>query len=77
MIGNGLNFEQTTTTATTTTTMTPQTKIHSTTTTPKPNNDNWSIFEFLKNVIKLGWNVPNDNKTQSWDSTIDGNTRNK
>ena len=54
IIGNGLNFEQTTTTATTTTTMTPQTKIHSTTTTPKPNNDNWSIFEFLKNVIKLG-----------------------
>ena len=51
---NKINVEQTNVVTTTTTipTTTTNTKIYSTTS--KPNDDNWSIFEFLKNVIKLG-----------------------
>ena len=54
IIGNGLSSEQIPGTTTIATIVTTKTKIHSTTTSPKPNDDNWSIFEFLKNVIKLG-----------------------
>ena len=51
---NKINIEQinVVTTKTTIPTTTTNTKIYSTTS--KPNDDSWSIFEFLKNVIKLG-----------------------
>ena len=53
-IGSGLSVEQTLTTTTIATTVTTKMNLHSTTATSKPSNDDWSIFKFLKNVIKMG-----------------------
>ena len=53
-IGNELRVEQTSTTTTTATPVTTKINIHATSATSKPSNDDWSIFKFLKNVIKMG-----------------------
>ena len=51
---NDFNVEQTSAATTTTTIHTTTTNKNIYSSTTKPNDENWSIYEFLKNVIKLG-----------------------